>query len=137
MRILIVEDELLIALDLESIVQDLGHDVVGTARNAHEAMALGQEAEVALVDVQLADGLTGPSIADSLMKEYGVTVVFMTGNPEFVRDNRSAVGVVSKPHWPAKISEALDYAADVRLGRSSSRPRFLTPLTVSGQTQQL
>lgn len=136
MRILVVEDELLIALDLESILQDLGHEVVGTARNAREAMELGQEADVALVDVQLADGPSGPYIAENLLRHYGVTVVFMTGNPEFVRGNRSAVGVVSKPHWPAKISEAVEYAAAVRFGRASSSPRFLTPLTASAQTRQ-
>lgn len=128
MKILIVEDELLIALDLESMVLDLGHEVVGTARNAKEALELGHEAEVALVDVQLADGPTGPSIAEALARDHGVTVVFITGNPEFVRDNRSAVGVVSKPHWPAKVAEALDYAAATRFGRVLSSPRYLTPL---------
>jgi CheY-like chemotaxis protein len=128
MKVLIVEDELLIALDLESIVLELGHEVIGPARSFPEAIELAREAEVALVDVQLADGRTGPSIAERLANGYGVTVVFMTGNPEMVRDSRNAVGVVSKPHWPAKVSEALDYAAAVRWGRPSQSPNFLTPL---------
>jgi CheY-like chemotaxis protein len=127
MKVLIVEDELLIALDLETIVQDLGYEVIGPARNFGEAMELAKEAEVALVDVHLADGITGPSIAERLAGGYGVTVVFMTGNPEMVRDSESAVGVVSKPHWPAKVSEALEYAAAVRRGYPSSSSRFLTP----------
>lgn len=128
MKVLIVEDELLIALDLESIVQALGHEVIGPARNFHEAIELAREAEVALVDVHLADGITGPSIAKCLASAYGVTVVFMTGNPEMVRDSGSAVGVVSKPYWPAKVSEALEYAAAVRRGYPSASPHFLTPL---------
>jgi CheY-like chemotaxis protein len=128
MKVLIVEDELLIALDLESTVLDLGHEVIGPARNFGEAMELAREAEVALVDVHLADGITGPSIAERLASAYGVTVVFMTGNPELVRDSASAVGIVSKPHWPAKVSEALEYAASVRRGFPLSSPHFLTPL---------
>jgi CheY-like chemotaxis protein len=128
MNILIVEDELLIALDLESIVEDLGHKVIGPARTLDEALQLAGDAEVALVDVQLADGVTGPAIAERLSSEHGVTVVFVTGNPEMVRNSRGAIGVVSKPHWPAKVSEALDYAASVRFGLASSTPRFLMPL---------
>jgi CheY-like chemotaxis protein len=128
MNILIVEDELLIALDLESMVEDLGHKVIGPARTLNEALELAGDAEVALVDVQLADGVTGPAIAERLSNEHGVTVVFVTGNPEMVRDSRSAVGVVSKPHWPEKVSEALDYAAAIRFGQSLISPRFLMPL---------
>ncbi|WP_280637054.1 MULTISPECIES: response regulator [unclassified Rhizobium] len=128
MNILIVEDELLIALDLESIVEDLGHTVIGPARTLDEALELAEQAEVALVDVQLADGVTGPAIAERLSSEHGVTVVFVTGNPEMVRNSRSAVGVVSKPHWPEKVSEALDYAAAIRFGKSLISPRFLMPL---------
>lgn len=64
------------------------------------------------MDVQLADGVTGPARSPAAIPAAAsVTVVFVTGNPEMVRDNRNAVGVLSKPHWPEKVSEALDYAA--------------------------
>jgi CheY-like chemotaxis protein len=43
LRILIVEDEILIALELESLLQDLGHDVVGMAASSRDALSLGQE----------------------------------------------------------------------------------------------
>jgi two-component system, response regulator PdtaR len=67
LRILIVEDEALIALELESLLQDDGHLPIGIAATAREAMALGElEPDLALVDVHLADGPTGIDVARRL-----------------------------------------------------------------------
>jgi CheY-like chemotaxis protein len=65
LRILIVEDEILIALELESLLQDLGHDVVGMAASSGEALSLGQELkpDLAFVDIHLADGSTWRAIS--------------------------------------------------------------------------
>ncbi|WP_435655914.1 hypothetical protein [Brucella pituitosa] len=73
-KVLIVEDELLLALNLEAHLEFLGRKVVGIAGQAKEAMALTELAshDLALVDVNLRDGLIGPQIAAGLVKKYMV-----------------------------------------------------------------
>ena len=60
-RILIIEDEALVAMELRFVLEDLGHEVVGTAADAKAAHALAAETEIdlALVDIHLSDGATG------------------------------------------------------------------------------
>ncbi|MDQ0559950.1 CheY-like chemotaxis protein [Rhizobium mesoamericanum] len=117
--VLIVEDELLIAMDLESTVQDMGLDVIGLATNKEQALRLASKADIAFVDVNLADGATGPEIGRRLIKEFGVTVVFMTGNPEAVTGRvQDALGVVSKPATPAIVQSLLMQALSARHGRA-------------------
>lgn len=122
MKVLIVEDEGIIAWDLESMVLDNGFEVAGFARTEVEAISLARRADIALVDVQLADGPTGPQIARTLIDQYGVEVVFMTGNPELVADFRGAVNVVTKPHDIEKVKSALMEALAAR-SRKRDVPR--------------
>jgi two-component system, response regulator PdtaR len=112
LRILIVEDEFLIALELESLLQDAGHDVVGIAASSAEAIALAKEfsPEIAFVDVHLADGLTGIDVARSLSDEQQVTVLFMTANAKRIpEDFAGARGVIAKPYTERGVKEALAY----------------------------
>ena len=77
-RILIVEDEMLVAIELEGLLEDLGHDPVGIVPDLQAAELYFDEAlDLALVDLNLRDGLTGPEIGKRL-GERGVTVVFVT-----------------------------------------------------------
>jgi len=113
--VLIVEDELLIAIDLESTVREMGLDVIGLATNKEQALRLAPTADIALVDVNLADGATGPEIGRQLVEEFGVTVVFMTGNPEVVAGRmQGALGVVSKPTTPSIVQSSLRHALEAR-----------------------
>jgi CheY-like chemotaxis protein len=107
MKVLVVEDEPIIAFDLENLVLDNGFEIAGLARTRAEALALAPKADIALVDVQLADGPTGPAIARHLIDIYGIEVIFMTGNPEMVANFVGAVCVVPKPHSLEKIEAAL------------------------------
>ncbi len=112
LRILIVEDEFLIALELESLLQDAGHDVVGIAASSHEAIALGQQLapDLAFVDIHLADGLTGIDVARSLSDQHHVTVLFMTANAKRIpEDFAGARGVIAKPYTERGVREALAY----------------------------
>ncbi len=112
LRILIVEDEFLIALELESLLQDLGHDVVGIAASSQEAVALGRELkpDLAFVDIHLADGLTGIDVARHLTDGHDVTVLFMTANAKRIpEDFAGARGVIAKPYTERGVREALDY----------------------------
>lgn len=113
MKVLVVEDEAIIAWDIEAIVLEAGYNVVGLARTTEEALSLAPQADVALVDVRLADGMTGPDIAQALVEKHGLAVVFMTGNPESVIGSlRGALGVMSKPHSPEKVMDALRLAGN-------------------------
>ena len=112
LRILIVEDEILIALELESLLQDLGHDVVGMAASSGQALSLGQELEpdLAFVDIHLADGPTGVDVARHLAAQHQVTVLFMTANTKRIpEDFAGAWGVIAKPYTERGVREALGY----------------------------
>ncbi len=112
LRILIVEDEFLIALELECLLQDAGHDVVGIAASSSEANALARDLspDLAFVDIHLADGLTGIDVARNLSGEHGVTVLFMTANAKRIpEDFAGARGVIAKPYTERGVREALAY----------------------------
>ena len=112
LRILVVEDEILIALELESLLQDLGHDVVGIAASSEDALALGQELkpDLAFVDIHLSDGPTGIEVARHLATQHQVTVLFMTANAKRIpEDFAGAWGVIVKPYTERGVREALSY----------------------------
>ena len=116
MRILIVEDEPFIALDLESALNDLDHEVVGVADTKTEALRLARESgcDAALVDMRLRDGFTGPEIADVLSGELAIPFAFVTGNVEQLPPGRhGARAVVAKPFTKADIEAAIrDFVAN-------------------------
>ena len=118
-RILIIEDEALVAMELRFVLEDLGHEVIGTAADAKSARALAAETEVdlALVDIHLSDGATGIELGRELGQEMGVTVLFMTANPGMVRDGvAGTVGVLTKPTDERAVQTAVDYALRRRQG---------------------
>ena len=114
MRVLIVEDELVIAIDVEASLTEEGHQIVGIARESETALALGHRLrpDLALVDIQLVDGETGPEIARHL-KDMGVPVLFMTANPDVLpSDMAGALGAVPKPVAEHVLKGAVRWAAD-------------------------
>ncbi|TCA54882.1 response regulator [Rhizobium leguminosarum bv. viciae] len=126
-RVLIVEDEFLIALDLEATVEAMGMQVAGLANDCEQALRLAPLADIAFVDVNLADGPTGPEIGRRLAQEHGIAVVFMTGNPEVVADGvKGAVGVVQKPVMPSVVEQLVKYLAARRVGMCAVVPSQMT-----------
>ncbi len=125
-RILIVEDEILIAIELENILEDLGHEPAGIVPDLQAAELYFDEAlDLALVDLNLRDGLTGPQIGARL-GEKGVTVVFITANPALLGSGvAGAIGVITKPTDEDTVKGAIDYALGVREGRPVSPPAAL------------
>ncbi|NNH28307.1 response regulator [Rhizobium sp. SEMIA 4085] len=122
-RVLIVEDEFLIALDLEATVQAMGMEVTGLAANKEQALRFAPTADVAFVDVNLSDGATGPEIGRRLAEDHGVAVVFMTGNPEMVAGGvKGTLGVVKKPVKPSVVEQSLKYAVARRNGALAAVP---------------
>lgn len=112
LRILIVEDEILIAMELESLLQDAGHDVVGVAVSSAQALKLGRDLkpDLAFVDIHLADGPTGVDVARQLICQFDVMVLFMTANAKRIpEDFAGAHGVIAKPYTERSVREALAY----------------------------
>lgn len=124
-RILVVEDEFFVAAEIEHVVEDMGYRPAGIAADKATALALGKNADIALVDLNLRDGPTGVAIGSSLAKD-GVTVVFMTANPDQLGTGvPGAIGVISKPVADAELRAAVAYAAARRADLMASPPRRL------------
>lgn len=83
-RVMIIEDEPIIAMDLQNIVEGLGHSVVGVATTRTEAAALArsEDADLVLADIQLADGSSGIDAVKDILADHDVPVVFVTAFPE-------------------------------------------------------
>ncbi|WP_244490402.1 response regulator [Rhizobium sp. Root708] len=122
-KILIVEDDALIAADVQDIVASSGYEVVGIADSFESAQRLAPFATIALVDVNLRDGATGPMIAQYLANDFGVAVVMVTANPEMiVTDLSKVIGLISKPAHPQLIGSVLQYLTTIREGGRGSPP---------------
>lgn len=125
-KILIVEDEMLVAMELESILLDHGLEPVGIAPDLTTAENYFDESlDLALVDLNLRDGLTGPQIG-AMLGAKGVTVLFLTANPRILGDGiAGTVGVLTKPTDSETVRCAVNYALGVRNGRIAAPPQAL------------
>lgn len=95
--ILIVEDEIFIALEVERIVESAGHRVVGIAVDREEALRVSEPVDIAFVDVNLRDGATGPNVAADF-EDRGTHIVFVTANPgQIVAPAGKPVQCIPKP----------------------------------------
>jgi len=112
--VLIIEDETFIAMDLESLVKNLGHNVIGVARTHSDAIALARSKKPGLIlaDIQLADGSSGLDAVNELLKAMEVPVVFITAYPErFLTGERPEPAfLISKPFQPAMVSAVVSQA---------------------------
>jgi DNA-binding response OmpR family regulator len=125
-RILIVEDEMLVATDLELLLEELGHACVGIAADLEAAAGyFDEEIDLALVDLNLRDGLTGPQIG-AMLGAKGVAVLFVTANPNLLGEGISGtIGVITKPTAERMVKTAVDYALAVRRGAHAAPPPWL------------
>ena len=112
--VLIIEDETFIALDLEGLVEALGHRVLGVARTHKEAVALAtaKRPGIILADIQLADGSSGLDAVNEMLKTFEVPVIFITAYPErFLTGERPEPAfIIAKPFQPATVSAVLSQA---------------------------
>ena len=123
-QIMIVEDEFLIAMELEQIVGNLGYDCIGVADDTVSAIDLvAKNPDIALVDVNLSDGPTGPIIGARLANEYGVKVVFVTANPHQLGDGIEGTrGAVTKPVEIELLKDVLNYLVEVTKDNEAVQP---------------
>jgi CheY-like chemotaxis protein len=118
--VMIIEDEPIIAMDLESILESLGHNVVGIARTEKEAlqMAAAKRPKLILSDIQLADGSSGLDAVNQILKNLTVPVIFITAFPErlLTGEKPEPAFLITKPFLPdmvkAVISQALFFDSE-------------------------
>ncbi|WP_424982574.1 response regulator [Maritalea sp. S77] len=114
-RVMIIEDEPLIAMDIEQLVEDLGHSVTGIARTHDEARDLYAKEKPGLVlaDIQLADGSSGIDAVNEILAQDALPVIFITAYPErlLTGERPEPTFLVTKPFREetvkALISQAL------------------------------
>jgi CheY-like chemotaxis protein len=113
--VLIIEDEPMIAMDLESIVEGLGHRVAGVARTHKEAVRAVENSKPGLVlaDIQLADGSSGLDAVNEMLALFQVPVIFITAYPDrlLTGERPEPAFLITKPYQPdtvkAIVSQAL------------------------------
>ena len=113
-NVLIIEDEPIIAADIEELVSDLGHTVDGIAATQTEAVAMAKHKRpgIVLADIQLADGSSGIDAVDDILGEYDVPVIFITAFPErlLTGDKPEPAYLISKPFKPSNVKAAISQA---------------------------
>lgn len=125
-RIMIIEDEPLIAANLQLLVEGLGHHVTGIARTHDEAIELAENdpPQLILSDIQLDDGSSGLDAVNDILASFEVPVIFITGHPELLLTGArpEPAFLIQKPFDPktvkAIVSQALFF--DVKTHRSKT-----------------
>jgi DNA-directed RNA polymerase specialized sigma24 family protein len=112
--VLIIEDETFIAMDLESLVESLGHRVLGVARTHTEAVALAKAKRPGLIlaDIQLADGSSGLDAVNDLLGQLEVPVIFITAYPEklLTGEKPEPTFLITKPYQPETLRVTISQA---------------------------
>jgi DNA-directed RNA polymerase specialized sigma24 family protein/CheY-like chemotaxis protein len=113
-EVLIIEDEPLISMQLEGLVTELGHTVVGTAATHAQALEIFERTPAGLVlaDIQLADGSSGIEAVEDLLKFGEVPVIFITAYPErlLTGERPEPTYLVTKPFQEATVRAAISQA---------------------------
>jgi DNA-directed RNA polymerase specialized sigma24 family protein len=121
--VLIIEDEPMIAMDLEGIVEGLGHRVMAVARTHGEALKAIAKGTPGLVlaDIQLADGSSGLDAVNEMLGSFQVPVIFITAYPDrlLTGERPEPAFLITKPYQPdtvkAIVSQALFFERRARL----------------------
>lgn len=135
-RILIVEDEMVVQLHLTRIVEELGHDVVGTASDRDEALELAsaEKPELVLMDIHLASGSDGVDTATEIVGKHGCAVVFISAYADQATVERTervgAAGYLVKPFTQAQVRAAIAtaFASHARLQQERQKTMSLTAM---------
>ena len=112
--VLIIEDEPVIAADIEALVRELGHRVLDLAATRTEAVqAVAQKAPgLVLADIQLADGSSGVDAVKDILQRFNVPVIFITAFPErlLTGERPEPTFLITKPFQPETVKAAIGQA---------------------------
>ena len=113
-RVMIIEDETIIAMDLKGIVQAMGHEITGVARTHTAAIELAGQGrpDLILADIQLADGSSGIDAVKDILKSMDVPVIFITAFPErlLTGERPEPTFLITKPFQPETVKAAISQA---------------------------
>jgi CheY-like chemotaxis protein len=114
-KVLVIEDEAIIAMDIQSIVTSMGHEVTGIGRTREGAVRLGlaTRPDLILADIQLADNSSGIDAVNELLREVGdLPIVFITAFPErlLTGDRPEPAFVIAKPYTEEQVRSAVSQA---------------------------
>jgi DNA-directed RNA polymerase specialized sigma24 family protein len=119
--VLIIEDEPVIAADIEGLVRELGHDVVDIAATRKEAIdaAVRKRPGLVLADIQLADGSSGIDAVKDILGRFDVPVIFITAFPErlLTGERPEPTFLITKPFQPETVKAAIGQALFFHPGR--------------------
>lgn len=122
-RILIIEDEWVIALDLRTMVEELGHEVIGVAPTHAKAVELAQSGDFGLVlaDIQLADGSSGVDAVTDILAQFAVPVIFITAFPDrlLTGERPEPTYLITKPFLSETVKATIAQALFFHGARSS------------------
>ncbi len=112
--VLIIEDEPIIALDIETLVTELGHRVSGVARTHREAIDAMKvtQAGLVLADIQLADGSSGLDAVNEILRTVDLPVIFITAYPErlLTGERPEPAFLITKPFQPEEVKAVISQA---------------------------
>ena len=112
--VLIIEDEAIISADIESLVRELGHNVIATATTHDEAVdaVARHRPGLVLADIQLADGSSGIDAVKDILKRFDVPVIFITAFPErlLTGERPEPTFLITKPFQPETVKAAISQA---------------------------
>jgi DNA-binding response OmpR family regulator len=116
-RVLIVEDEMLIAVEVEAALQAAGYDVCGIATSEAEAVAMARAIipHLAVVDVNLAPG-DGKNVARELADKFNTTILMATSDNPATLNGIGASAVLPKPYDAELVPSALEAAQEIAAG---------------------
>lgn len=113
-EVLIIEDEPIIAMDIEMIVRDMGHSVMGIAVTRDEAvqMASAHRPGLVLADIQLADNSSGIDAVKDILAQFSVPVIFITAFPErlLTGERPEPTFLITKPFQRSTVKAAISQA---------------------------
>lgn len=113
-RVMIIEDETIIAMHLQSLVEDLGHTIFGVASTHSEATALMKDSspDLVLADVNLADGSSGIDAVKDILETHDIPVIFITAFPERLLSGErpEPTYLITKPFMPETVTATISQA---------------------------
>ncbi|NIR25714.1 MAG: response regulator [Gammaproteobacteria bacterium] len=112
-RILLVEDEAILSMNIQMELEDMGHEVVGVARDSETAISLleTERPELVLVDIVLHGEMDGIELASLINRKYGTPIIYGTAHTDEATVRRANAtkhfGIFFKPFRPYEMKEAI------------------------------